>query len=184
MPAVPGRDLVISALKGWRRADWRGRNTHETIRLSSRPPLLDHDSIIAAYAGLAFALEMEKQMLAFIRKLSLCFLIPLCPLSVHATEMTTTIDMIEVWDGLQDDGSIAGPGLVYVFPHGQMPTSPALPGGCGTTYYSFSLSRPNAKEYLATLLLAKASGSTVFLRGLGFCRDQSTSETLVYFRVN
>jgi hypothetical protein len=122
-------------------------------------------------------------MLASIRKFSLCLLVSLSPLSALATEMTTTIDKITVWDGLQLDGTQGAP-WVFVYPHDVMPTSPPLPGGCGDAYYSFRLDRPYAKEYLAALLVAKANSSQVYLRGLGWCKDQSIGETLLYFRVN
>jgi alpha-beta hydrolase superfamily lysophospholipase len=72
--------------------------------------------------------------------------------------------------------------LVYVYPTGGIAGSPAC--GAGSPYYSFSYSRPMASAYLAALLAAQARGATVEIWGTATCTDQSTSETLDYFRVD
>lgn len=46
------------------------------------------------------------------------------------------------------------------------------------------MNRPRAKEYLAALLMAHASGKSVWFRTAGACNDQSVSDTLVYFKIN
>lgn len=72
--------------------------------------------------------------------------------------------------------------LVYVYPVGGVVDAPACHGSNGD-YYSFSITRPMAKEYLAALLTAHARKATVFFRGADACADQSASETLSYFRI-
>ena len=72
--------------------------------------------------------------------------------------------------------------LVYVWPVGGLPNPPSCHGSNGN-YYSFSLNRPRAKEYLAGLLAAQAQGATVTFYGTGTCQDQSVSETLSYFSI-
>jgi len=75
-----------------------------------------------------------------------------------------------------------GGNLVYVYPVGGVVSPPACHGSNGN-YYSFSLNRPRAKEYLAGLLSAQAQGATVTFYGTGTCADQSVSETLAYFSI-
>ena len=75
-----------------------------------------------------------------------------------------------------------GGNLVYVYPVGGLVNPPSCHGANGN-YYSFSLSRPRAKEYLAGLLSAQAQGATVSFYGTGSCEDQSVSETLSYFSI-
>jgi hypothetical protein len=75
-----------------------------------------------------------------------------------------------------------GGNLVYVYPVGGVANPPACHGSNGN-YYSFSLNRPRAKEYLAGLLSAQAQGATVAFYGTGTCDDQSVSETLSYFSI-
>lgn len=73
--------------------------------------------------------------------------------------------------------------LVYVYPSGGVQNAPS----CHTTkgsYYSFSITRPMAKEYLAALLAAHARGTPVTLYGSGSCVDDPTSETLDALSVN
>jgi hypothetical protein len=92
---------------------------------------------------------------------------------VQASGTSATIAQVLVW----------GPGnLVYVYPTGGINGPPAC--GAALAYYSFSYSRPMASAYLAALLAAQARGATVEFWGAGQCTDQSTSETLDYFRVN
>ena len=91
----------------------------------------------------------------------------------QASLTTATIAQVLVWS--------AG-NLVYVYPVGGITSSPAC--GAAAPYYSFSYSRPMASAYLAALLAAQASGATVDIWGTGACTDQSTSETLDYFRVD
>jgi hypothetical protein len=74
-------------------------------------------------------------------------------------------------------------GLVYVYPAGGVSNPPACHGSNGN-YYSFSLVRRYAREYLAGLLAAQASGATVTFYGTGICVDQSVSETLSYYSIN
>jgi hypothetical protein len=72
--------------------------------------------------------------------------------------------------------------LVYVYPAGGVTSPPACHGSNGD-YFSFSMTRPMAKEYLALLVAAQMSGAMVSFWGKGVCQDQSVSETLDYFRV-
>lgn len=73
--------------------------------------------------------------------------------------------------------------FVYVYPSGGVVNPPSCHGSNGD-YYSFSLNRPRAKEYLAGLLAAQAQGSWVIFYGTGNCADQpNISETLAYFSV-
>jgi hypothetical protein len=74
----------------------------------------------------------------------------------------------------------SGGSIVYVYPVGGVASAPSCHGGNGN-YYSFALSRPYAKEYLAALLAAQASGATVTFFGMGTCTEQTVSETLNYF---
>jgi hypothetical protein len=73
--------------------------------------------------------------------------------------------------------------LVYVYPAGGLVNPPSCHGGNGA-YYSFSLARNRAKEYLAGLLSAQAQGASVIFYGTGACDDQpNVSETLAYFSI-
>lgn len=73
--------------------------------------------------------------------------------------------------------------LVYVYPVGGVVNPPACHGAAGD-FYSFSLLRPAAKEYLDALLSAQARKVNVDLVGKGDCIDYSVSETLSYFRID
>ena len=95
------------------------------------------------------------------------------PFVANAGTTTTTIAEIL----LVDD-----PGLIYVYPTGGVQGAPACHGSNGS-YYSFKVSRPMSKQYLAALLAAQAKGATVRLYGAGACTDQSVSETLSYLSV-
>jgi hypothetical protein len=75
-----------------------------------------------------------------------------------------------------------GGNLVYIYPVGGVSNAPACHGANGN-YYSYSLNRPRAKEYLAGLLAAQAQGATVVFQGTGTCEDQSVSETLMWFSI-
>lgn len=79
---------------------------------------------------------------------------------------------------LYEDGN-----LVYIYPQGGVQSPPACHGSNGD-YTSFSMNRPRAREYLAALLMAHASGKTVTFRTAGACTDQSVSDTLRYFTIN
>ncbi|GEM_PF-1432469 len=92
---------------------------------------------------------------------------------VLASTMVSTISDILIFGD--------GP-LVYVYPTSPLVGVPACAGSNGP-YYSFLLTRPYAKEYLAGLLAAQARGANVTFFGYGDCRDQSVSETLAYFTV-
>ena len=72
--------------------------------------------------------------------------------------------------------------LVYVYPVGGVNDPPACHGNNGD-YYSFSISRPMANEYLSALLMAKAADRSVTFFGTGTCEDQGVSETLNYINV-
>lgn len=72
--------------------------------------------------------------------------------------------------------------IVYVYPVGGVVNPPGCHGANGD-YYSFSLNRLRAKEYLAGLLAAQAQGAVVEFTGTGTCTDQSVSETLSYFMI-
>jgi hypothetical protein len=78
---------------------------------------------------------------------------------------------------LYEDGDIA-----YVYPVGGVVNPPACHGSNGN-YVSFKLNRPRAKEYLAALLVAHASGKTVIFYTASACIDQSVSDTLRYFSI-
>ena len=71
---------------------------------------------------------------------------------------------------------------MYVYPVGGVLNPPGCHGSNGS-YYSFSLARPRAKEYLAGLLVAQSQGATVSFYGTGTCTDQSVSETLAYYSI-
>jgi hypothetical protein len=72
--------------------------------------------------------------------------------------------------------------LVYVYPVGGVQNAPSCHGQNGN-YYSFSLTRPRAKEYYAALLAAQVAGLTVTFHGKGVCTDQTFSETLNYISI-
>lgn len=74
--------------------------------------------------------------------------------------------------------------LVYVYPSGGVQSAPGCQAASGASYYSFSMSRPMAKEYVAALLAAHARGTPVALVGTGACQDEATSETLDSLSVN
>jgi hypothetical protein len=93
--------------------------------------------------------------------------------SAFASSMSARIERILIFEG----GN-----LVYVYPVGGVVNPPACHGANGS-YYSFSLNRPRAKEYLAGMLAAQAQGATVAFYGTGTCDDQSVSETLAYFSI-
>jgi len=76
-----------------------------------------------------------------------------------------------------------GGNMVYVYPAGGILNAPGCHGANGN-YYSFSMSRPLAREYLAGLLAAQAQGATVSFYGTNTCADQSVSETLAYFSIS
>lgn len=73
--------------------------------------------------------------------------------------------------------------LVYVYPTSGVQQAPPCHGSNGN-YYSFSMSRPRAKEYLSALLFAKATGATVRFTGADDCIDQLVSETLLWLWVD
>jgi len=90
-----------------------------------------------------------------------------------ASSMQARIERILICDGCN---------LVYVYPVGGVTNPPACHGSNGN-YYSFSLGRTRAKEYLAGLLAAQAQGAMVAFYGTGSCTDQAVSETLDYFSI-
>lgn len=71
---------------------------------------------------------------------------------------------------------------VYVYPTTQIPSKPSCAGT--NNYYSFAMTRPRAREFLAGLLAAQAQKATISVWGTGDCTDQSYSETLSYFLIN
>jgi hypothetical protein len=93
--------------------------------------------------------------------------------SANASSMVARIERILIFE----DGN-----LVYVYPVGGVVNAPSCHGSNGN-YYSFSLNRPRAKEYLAGLLSAQAQHADVAFYGMGMCQDQSVSETLSYFSI-
>jgi hypothetical protein len=101
---------------------------------------------------------------------------PRCAQSTHklafASAFSSTIDSILISDSAM---------IVYVYPTGGLVNPPACGGS--NAYFSFSMTRPLAKEYLASLLAAQARGAPVAFWGKGTCVDQAVSETLDYFRV-
>lgn len=94
--------------------------------------------------------------------------------TASASSFTATIDSILLYE----DGNI-----VYVYPKGGVVAPPACHGSNGD-YTSFSMNRPRAKEYLAALLMAHATGKSVTFRTAGACVDQGASDTLRYFTVH
>jgi hypothetical protein len=88
----------------------------------------------------------------------------------HSTSQIDSILLYEAGD------------LVYVYPVGGIQNPPGCHGSNGD-YFSFSMSRPMAKEYLAALLAAQVRGAIVELWGTTSCTDQPYSETLAYLRV-
>jgi hypothetical protein len=112
---------------------------------------------------------MKRTILA----LATCIVWMISPNTANAATMNARIDRILIYE--------AG-NLVYVFPVGGVVSPPACHGSNGN-YYSFSLNRPRAKEYLAGLLAAQAQGAVVEFTGTGTCADQSVSETLSYFMI-
>lgn len=107
------------------------------------------------------------------KKLALAVLATLLSLAAHAGQTTATIDRILLYDGGM---------LVYIYPTGGVVGAPGCHGSNGN-YYSYSMSRPMAKEYLAALMAAQVRGVMVTFYGKGACLDQSVSETLDYFSV-
>ena len=101
-------------------------------------------------------------------------LLTACCFTTHAGFTRAQIDDILVWE----QGN-----MIYVYPVGGVAGAPSCHGSNGN-YYSFSMSRPMAKEYLASLMAAMLAGSSVEFWGAGACNDQSMSETLRYFRVS
>ena len=95
---------------------------------------------------------------------------------IHAGQTTSTVKSILVWE----TGN-----LIYVYPASGVQNAPACHNSTGNgNYYSFSLTRPRAKEYYAGLLAAQAQGLSVNFWGKGACIDQSISETLDYFQIS
>ncbi|MDN2712679.1 hypothetical protein O0880_24985 [Janthinobacterium sp. SUN118] len=106
-------------------------------------------------------------------KISICLLFSMLSGSALAGWTTAKISSIVVYE----DGDV-----VYIIPEGGVKDAPACHGSNGD-YLSFSLKRPRAKEYYAGLLAAYLAGKTVKLRGADVCKDQSFSETLMYFEL-
>jgi hypothetical protein len=73
--------------------------------------------------------------------------------------------------------------LVLVYPAGGVQGAPSCHTSKGS-FYSFSMTRPMAKEFFAALLAAHARGTPVTLYGSGGCSDDPTSETLDSLSVN
>ncbi|MCU0842381.1 MAG: hypothetical protein MUC79_11780 [Thiobacillaceae bacterium] len=93
-------------------------------------------------------------------------------LAAAGTTSNTTVKQILLYE--------AGD-LVYVYPTLGVTAPPGCAGA--NAYYSFSMSRPRAKEYLAGLMAAQVAGLTVTFTGTGACTDHATSETLAYYSV-
>ena len=108
-------------------------------------------------------------------KVKLIFLSGLLLLSSAAISGVTTSSISKI---LLYDGGL----LVYVYPTDGVTNPPACHGANGD-YYSFSSTRPMAKEYLTALLAAQARGASVTFAGSATCDDQSYSETLNYITV-
>jgi hypothetical protein len=100
----------------------------------------------------------------------ICGLTLAAGLATAGTTSNTTVKQILLYEG----GDLA-----YVYPTLGVTAPPACAGA--TTYYSFRLDRPRAKEYLAGLMAAQVAGLTVTFTGTGACTDQATSETLAYY---
>jgi hypothetical protein len=106
-------------------------------------------------------------------RITACLVGVLFSQSAFASSMAARIERILIFE--------AG-NLVYVYPVGGVVNPPSCHGSNGN-YYSFSLNRPRAKEYLAGMLSAQAQGANVAFYGTGTCEDQSVSETLSYFSI-
>ncbi len=77
-----------------------------------------------------------------------------------------------------------GGNLVYVYPKGGVDNPPAChDSNSGGDYYSFSVNRSMANEYISGLLAAQARKVLVTFWGKDSCIDQNNSETLSYFRI-
>ena len=72
--------------------------------------------------------------------------------------------------------------LVYVYPTTGV-SDPPVCHGINGDYYSFSMTRPMAKEYLSAIMSAQARNATIRFYGAGECTDQSLSETLRYLTI-
>ncbi len=115
-----------------------------------------------------------------IRKINLTLLCITCligvaiifSVNVKASTTVSTIEKILLYE--------AGD-LVYIYPAGGINSPTAC--HAGSQYYTYSMSRPRGKEYLAGLYMAHATGKTVTLWGKNLCQDQSTKETLDYFDI-
>ncbi|MDN2709883.1 hypothetical protein O0880_10705 [Janthinobacterium sp. SUN118] len=108
-----------------------------------------------------------------IAKLAVCLFLSALSGSAAAGWTVAKISSIVVYE----DGDV-----VYVFPEGGVKDAPACHGSNGD-YLSFSLKRRYAREYYAGMLAAYTAGKTVRFRGLDACKDQSMSETLMYFEL-
>jgi hypothetical protein len=73
--------------------------------------------------------------------------------------------------------------LVYIYVEGGTQQRPACAGSNGD-YLSFSMARPRARQYLAALMLAFATGKSVTFVTNGACVDQNVSDTLWFFQIN
>lgn len=107
------------------------------------------------------------------KRIALTIMALVISLPIYAGTTTSTIDKILLYEDAM---------LIYVYPKNGVSNPPACHGSNGD-YYSFSATRPMAKEYLSALLSAQARGATVILYGAGACNDQSVSETLRYLSI-
>ena len=73
-------------------------------------------------------------------------------------------------------------GLVYIYPEGGVQNPPSCQAP-NVNYLSFKLARPMGKEYLSVLMMAFSLQKKVYFRTARDCVDQSTSDTILYFRV-
>jgi hypothetical protein len=111
--------------------------------------------------------------LSALRSLLTAGMVLLMSTSAVATNFTARISHLLLYD----EGN-----LVYVYPEGGVQSPPACHGSNGN-YMSFSMSRPRAKEYLAALLVAQATGKSVMFTTYSACIDQPLSDTLRYFAI-
>jgi hypothetical protein len=95
--------------------------------------------------------------------------------SAQAGESNDTVKTILLFEG----GN-----LLYIYPTNGVKVAPACHNRTNGDYYTISMARPMAKQYLAALMTAQAMGYIVNFRGTGACNEQSFAETLLYFAIN
>lgn len=94
--------------------------------------------------------------------------------AANAGNATAKIEQILLYE----DGN-----LLYVYPAGGVQSAPACHNRTNGDYFTISMARPMAKQYLAALMTAQAMGYVVVLSGTNVCNEQSFAESLSYLRI-